>query len=54
MLDFLAPLLALGQSIGRWGNFINVEAYGIETNLPWEMGIQTLNRYKIRTPNVPI
>ena len=39
LLDFLAPLLALGQSIGRWGNFINVEAYGETTNLPWKMGI---------------
>jgi len=32
LLDFLAPVLALGQSIGRWGNFFNKEAYGIETN----------------------
>lgn len=27
-LDYLAPLTALAQSIGRWGNFINQEAYG--------------------------
>lgn len=27
-LDYLAPLMSLGQSIGRWGNFINQEAYG--------------------------
>lgn len=54
MLDYIAPLLALGQSIGRWGNFINVEAYGIETNLPWKMGIQTINRYKICTSNISI
>ena len=26
--DLLAPALILGQSIGRWGNFINQEAYG--------------------------
>lgn len=37
--DFIVPYLALGQSIGRWANFINVEAYGEETNLPWKMGI---------------
>lgn len=24
---------------GRWGNFINQEAYGSETTLPWKMGI---------------
>jgi phosphatidylglycerol:prolipoprotein diacylglycerol transferase len=33
--DIAAPSLALGQSIGRWGNFINQEAYGIPTDLPW-------------------
>ena len=39
LLDGFSPIFALGQSIGRWGNFINVEAYGVETNLPWKMGI---------------
>lgn len=29
--------LFLGQSIGRWGNFMNVEAYGGPTALPWRM-----------------
>ncbi|MGM0548246.1 MAG: prolipoprotein diacylglyceryl transferase [Bacillota bacterium] len=27
-LDYLAPLTAFSQAIGRWGNFINQEAYG--------------------------
>lgn len=27
-LDLAAPSIALGQAIGRWGNFINQEAYG--------------------------
>lgn len=39
LLDYLAPYLILGQAIGRWGNFINVEAYGTLTDLPWRMGI---------------
>lgn len=26
--DILAPSLILGQAIGRWGNFVNAEAYG--------------------------
>ena len=39
LLDIFSPIFALGQSIGRWGNFVNVEAYGTETNLPWKMGI---------------
>ncbi len=35
MLDLCAPVLALGQAIGRWGNFFNEEAHGTATNLPW-------------------
>lgn len=27
----------IGQMIGRWGNFVNIEAYGSVTNLPWRM-----------------
>lgn len=33
--DACAPSLALGQAIGRWGNYINQEAYGTPTDLPW-------------------
>ena len=29
--------LLIGQCIGRWGNFMNVEAYGAVTELPWRM-----------------
>ena len=31
--------LALGQAVGRWGNFFNSEAYGLPTNLPWKLYI---------------
>jgi len=27
LLDVVAPALVLGQGIGRWGNYINMEAY---------------------------
>ena len=37
--DFIVPILALAQSIGRWGNYINIEAYGYETTLPIKMEI---------------
>ena len=40
MYDMVAPGLILGQTIGRWGNFMNAEAHGGETDLPWRMGIQ--------------
>lgn len=39
IFDILAPCVTIGQIIGRWGNFINIEAYGSETTLPWRMGI---------------
>ena len=29
LLDTVAPALVLGQAIGRWGNYINMEAYGL-------------------------
>lgn len=29
LLDIVAPALVLGQGIGRWGNYINMEAYGL-------------------------
>lgn len=29
LLDVIAPALVLGQGIGRWGNYINMEAYGL-------------------------
>jgi prolipoprotein diacylglyceryl transferase len=37
--DITAPSIILGQAIGRWGNFVNQEAYGRETTLPWGMEI---------------
>ncbi|SHH12526.1 prolipoprotein diacylglyceryl transferase [Tepidibacter thalassicus] len=39
ILDLTAPSIALGQAIGRWGNFINQEAYGRPTNLPWAITV---------------
>lgn len=34
LLDFGAPGLILGQAIGRWGNFINQEAFGTAVTDP--------------------
>jgi len=28
LLDFIVPVVLLAQGIGRWGNFVNKEAYG--------------------------
>ena len=43
-LDILIPSIILGQSIGRWGNFFNNEAFGIPTDLPWKLFIPIQNR----------
>lgn len=42
--DITAPALALGQAIGRWGNFFNQELYGAPTNLPWAIYIDPSRR----------
>ena len=34
LADLCAPSLALGQAIGRWGNFFNQEAYGVALENP--------------------
>jgi phosphatidylglycerol:prolipoprotein diacylglycerol transferase len=43
-LDIVAPSLALGQAIGRWGNFFNEEAFGTPTTLPWKLYISPAHR----------
>jgi phosphatidylglycerol:prolipoprotein diacylglycerol transferase len=42
--DIASPSLALGQGIGRWGNFVNQEIYGAATNLPWGISIDAEHR----------
>lgn len=37
--DIVSPALILGQAIGRWANYVNQEAYGTPTDLPWAMFI---------------
>ncbi len=44
LLDVLMPAVALGQAIGRWGNFFNSEAFGLPTQLPWKLQIPAANR----------
>jgi phosphatidylglycerol:prolipoprotein diacylglycerol transferase len=43
--DVIAPGLILAQSIGRWGNYFNQEAYGYETDLPWAFYIDGAYRH---------
>jgi phosphatidylglycerol:prolipoprotein diacylglycerol transferase len=39
MLDLGAMGLLIGQAIGRWGNYVNGEIYGMETTVPWRMRV---------------
>ncbi len=38
------PGLALGQAIGRWGNYFNQEIFGWPTSLPWGIPISLTER----------
>jgi len=44
LLDAFACGTAFAQSIGRWGNFFNSEAFGYPTNLPWKLFIPENHR----------
>lgn len=42
-LDIASLGLLIGQAVGRWGNFINREAYGysgVNVEVPWKMGLK--------------
>lgn len=39
LADLCIVAFPLAQSIGRWGNFFNYEAFGTPTNLPWKLFI---------------
>ena len=41
IFDLYITQFPIAQAIGRWGNFVNGEAYGGHTSLPWGM---TVNR----------
>ena len=45
MFDITAVVLLLGQGIGRWGNFVNQEAFGTNTDLPWGMISEGTTQY---------
>lgn len=45
-LDYMVPFVVLAQSIGRWGNFFNIEAYGTPTTNIFRMGINTITGYQ--------
>lgn len=44
LADSLAPGIAIGQAIGRFGNWFNQELYGQPTTLPWGLEIDPAHR----------
>ncbi len=51
-LDFIVVYVPLGQAIGRIGNFINQEAFGTNTDLPWGMISNGTMSYLARNPQL--
>lgn len=45
LADLVALGLPLGQAVGRLGNFINQEAYGTVTDLPWKMFVRATGKF---------
>ena len=43
--DVVAIGFLIGQGVGRWGNFVNQEAFGTNTTLPWGMYSQATANY---------
>ena len=42
--DAMAPGVAIGQALGRWGNWFNQELFGRPTTLPWALEIDPEHR----------
>ncbi|MFZ2539888.1 MAG: prolipoprotein diacylglyceryl transferase, partial [Oscillospiraceae bacterium] len=45
LLDIMGIGFLIGQGVGRWGNFFNVEAFGSNTTLPWGMSGPSIVNY---------
>ena len=65
MFDLVAMCFLIGQGVGRWGNFVNQEAFGCNTTLPWGMYSEATRAYLMSStvtvpkgvvidPNLPV
>ena len=53
-MDITVYGLLIGQAIGRWGNFVNLEAYGSLTTLPWRMCSDSIAAELLRNEHITI
>ncbi len=54
MADAVAPAIILGQSFGRFGNFMNGDAHGTPTDLPWGVVFPENSIAGNQFPGIPI
>lgn len=52
LLDLIGMSLLIGQGIGRWGNFMNQEAFGTNTDMPWGMWSEKIAGYITQNQDV--
>jgi phosphatidylglycerol:prolipoprotein diacylglycerol transferase len=53
LADTVAPALILGQVFGRFGNFMNGDAHGVPTNMPWGIVFPESSIAGRQFPNMP-
>ncbi len=54
LADAVVPALAVGQVLGRIGNFLNGDAFGTPTNLPWGLAFPISSPAGAAYPGVPL
>ncbi len=54
MADVAAPTVILAQTFGRFGNFMNGDAHGIPTDLPWGIVFPPTSIAGYEYPNTPL
>lgn len=54
LTDLLAPPLILGQAFGRFGNFMNGDAHGVPTTLPWGLVFPPQSPAGLKFPGTPL
>lgn len=54
MADAVAPAIILGQAFGRFGNFMNGDAHGAPTSMPWGVIFPRASVAGAQFPGIPL